>query len=133
MLHLPPNFTVHIFHHTALSSTTTTAISTGVMDSFMCSHFLKVGYTVTVFTRTQSKAQSLLSMGAHWVDSPKSVTAQSDVVFSIDRLPSDVRHIILDPNTSALSDLCPGSILVDMTSLGEHITWVAPRRSSSIN
>ncbi|KAL2553732.1 putative 3-hydroxyisobutyrate dehydrogenase-like 1 [Forsythia ovata] len=91
-------------------------IGTGVMGSSMCSHLLKAGYTVTVFTRTQSKAQSLLSMGAHWVDSPRSVAAQSDVVFSIVGYPSDVRHVILDPNTGALSGLRPGGVLVDMTT-----------------
>ncbi|KAL2532640.1 putative 3-hydroxyisobutyrate dehydrogenase-like 1 [Abeliophyllum distichum] len=100
-------------------------IGTGVMGSSMCSHLLKAGYTVTVFTRTQSKAQSLLSMGAHWVDSPRSVAAQSDFVFSIVGYPSDVRHVILDPTTGALSGLRPGGVLVDMTtsdpSLAEEI------------
>ncbi|KAL2532652.1 putative 3-hydroxyisobutyrate dehydrogenase-like 1 [Abeliophyllum distichum] len=91
-------------------------IGTGVMGSSMCSHLLKAGYTVTVFTRTQSKAQSLLSMGAHWVDSPRSVAAQSDFVFSIVGYPSDVRHVILDPTTGALSGLRPGGVLVDMTT-----------------
>ncbi|CAI9766551.1 unnamed protein product [Fraxinus pennsylvanica] len=100
-------------------------IGTGVMGSSMCSHLLKAGYTVNVFTRTQSKAQSLLSMGAHWVDSPRSVAAQSDVVLSIVGYPSDVRQVMLDPTTGALSGLRPGGVLVDMTtsdpSLAEEI------------
>lgn len=91
-------------------------IGTGVMGSSMCSHLLKAGYTVTVFTRTQSKAQPLLSMGAHWADSPKSLASQSDVVFSIVGYPSDVRHVLLDPASGALSGLRPGGSIVDMTT-----------------
>ncbi|KAK6158985.1 hypothetical protein DH2020_006299 [Rehmannia glutinosa] len=91
-------------------------IGTGVMGRSMCSHLLKAGYTVTIFTRTQSKADSLLSMGAHWANSPKSLASQSDVVFSIVGYPSDVRHVILDPSSGALSGLRPGGVLIDMTT-----------------
>lgn len=91
-------------------------IGTGVMGSSMCSHLLKAGYTVTVFTRTKSKAEPLLALGAHWSDSPKSLASQSDVVFSIVGYPSDVRHVLLDPSSGALSGLRPGGTLVDMTT-----------------
>ncbi|KAL3642941.1 hypothetical protein CASFOL_013756 [Castilleja foliolosa] len=98
------------------SSTKLGWIGTGVMGCSMCSHLLKAGYTVTVFTRTQSKAHSLLSMGAHWADSPKSLASQSDVVFSIVGYPSDVRNVILDPSTGALAGLRPGGVIIDMTT-----------------
>lgn len=91
-------------------------IGTGVMGRSMCSHLLKAGYTVTIFTRTQSKAESLLSMGAHWANSPKSLASQSDIIFSIVGYPSDVRHVILDPSSGALAGLRPGGVLVDMTT-----------------
>lgn len=91
-------------------------IGTGVMGLSMCSHLIEAGYTLTVFTRTPSKAQPLLSLGAHWADSPKTVASQSDVVFSIVGYPSDVRHVILHPTTGALSGLRPGGVIVDMTT-----------------
>lgn len=91
-------------------------IGTGVMGRSMCSHLLKAGYTLTVFTRTPSKAESLLSMGAHWADSPKALASQSDVVFSIVGYPSDVRHVILDPTSGALGGLRPGGVIIDMTT-----------------
>ncbi|KAK4396974.1 putative 3-hydroxyisobutyrate dehydrogenase-like 1, mitochondrial [Sesamum angolense] len=91
-------------------------IGTGVMGRSMCSHLLKAGYTVTIYTRTQSKAESLLSMGARWAESPKSLASQSDVVFSIVGYPSDVRHVILDPASGALSGLRPGGVMIDMTT-----------------
>lgn len=91
-------------------------IGTGVMGLSMCSHLLKAGYTLTIFTRTQSKAQPLLDLGAKWAISPSSVASQSDVVFSIVGYPSDVRHVTLHPSSGALSGLNPGGILVDMTT-----------------
>lgn len=91
-------------------------IGTGVMGLSMCSHLINAGYKLTIFTRTQSKAQPLISMGAQWVGSPKDVAAQSDVVFSIVGYPSDVRHVLLHPTTGSLAGLRPGGVLVDMTT-----------------
>ncbi|GAB2292404.1 hypothetical protein Dimus_026645 [Dionaea muscipula] len=91
-------------------------IGTGVMGHSMCSHLLKAGYSVTVFNRTLSKAQPLVHLGASLADNPASVAAQSDVVFSIVGFPSDVRSVLLDPTTGALSSLRPGGVLVDMTT-----------------
>ena len=41
-------------------------IGTGVMGGHMFKHLLNKGYDLSVFSRTQSKAQSLLDMGAKW-------------------------------------------------------------------
>ncbi|KAL1216282.1 putative 3-hydroxyisobutyrate dehydrogenase-like 1 [Cardamine amara subsp. amara] len=104
-------------------------IGTGVMGRSMCGHLIKAGYTVTVFNRTISKAQTLIDMGANLAESPNSLASQSDVVFSIVGYPSDVRHVLLDPNSGALSGLRTGGVLVDMTtsepSLAEEIAKAA--------
>ncbi|KAK9071249.1 hypothetical protein SSX86_009817 [Deinandra increscens subsp. villosa] len=108
-------------------------IGTGVMGRSMCSHLIKAGYTLTIFTRTQSKAQPLLDLGAHWAPSPHSVASQSDVVFSIVGYPSDVRHVLLHPTSGALSGLPVNGILVDMTtsdpSLAVEISDSAAQKS----
>ncbi|CAL1359772.1 unnamed protein product [Linum trigynum] len=72
-------------------------IGTGVMGRSMCSHLIKAGYSFTVFTRTASKAQPLLDLGAKLADSPIAVASQSGVVFSIVGFPSDVRQVLLEP------------------------------------
>ena len=105
------------FHRRSMATTTTTSstsepispsntrvgwIGTGVMGRSMCSHLIKAGYTLTVFNRTLSKAQPLLDMGAHLAHSPLELASKSDVVFSIVGYPSDVRSILLDPNSGAL-------------------------------
>ncbi|CAN8230099.1 unnamed protein product [Cochlearia groenlandica] len=104
-------------------------IGTGVMGRSMCGHLIRAGYSVTVFNRTISKAQTLIDMGAKLADSPNSLASQSDVVFSIVGYPSDVRHVILDPISGVLSGLNPGGVIVDMTtsepSLAEEIAKAA--------
>ena len=90
-------------------------IGTGVMGRSMCGHLLDRGFAVTVFSRTKSKADSLLAKGAKWADSPKAVAEQSDAVFSIVGFPADVREVILGPQ-GALSGSKPGTVLVDMTT-----------------
>ncbi len=90
-------------------------IGTGVMGSSMCGHLIDKGFSATVFSRTQAKAEGLLAKGAQWVDSPKAVAEQSDVIFSIVGFPRDVREVILGAE-GALAGCESGNILVDMTT-----------------
>ncbi|XP_026447621.1 probable 3-hydroxyisobutyrate dehydrogenase-like 1, mitochondrial [Papaver somniferum] len=115
-------------HHRSMATTTTTNtdsinptntrigwIGTGVMGRSMCSHLIKAGYSLTIFTRTRSKAQPLLDMGAQFASSPLTVASSSDIVFSIVGYPSDVRSVLIG-SSGALNSLRPGGILVDMTT-----------------
>ncbi|KAI3877278.1 hypothetical protein MKW92_053955 [Papaver armeniacum] len=101
----------HHHHHRSMTTTTTTTdsinptntrigwIGTGVMGRSMCSHLIKAGYLLTIFTRTQSKAQPLLDMGAQFIS----------------YFPSSVRSVLIG-SSGALNSLRPGGILVDMTT-----------------
>jgi 3-hydroxyisobutyrate dehydrogenase len=90
-------------------------IGLGVMGSSMCGHLVDKGFAATVYTRTKSKADPLLSKGAAWADSPKAVAEQSDVIFAIVGFPSDVREVMLGDN-GALAGSASGNVLVDMTT-----------------
>jgi 3-hydroxyisobutyrate dehydrogenase len=90
-------------------------IGLGVMGSSMCRNLMRAGFSMTVFSRTASKAQPILKEGARWADSPKEVAAASDIVFSIVGFPSDVRQVILGPD-GVLAGARPGSVIVDMTT-----------------
>ena len=52
-------------------------IGTGVMGASMVGHLIDAGFSATVFSRTQAKAQPLLDKGAVWADSPKAVAEAS--------------------------------------------------------
>jgi 3-hydroxyisobutyrate dehydrogenase len=90
-------------------------IGTGVMGSSMVGHLISAGYSATVYSRSKSKAEPLISRGAQWAETPKKVAEQSDVVFSIVGFPSDVREVVLG-SEGALAGSKPGTILVDMTT-----------------
>ncbi len=90
-------------------------IGTGVMGASMCGHLIDKGFAATVYNRSKSKAQPLVSKGAAWADTPKAVAEQSDVIFSIVGFPADVREVTLGPQ-GALAGCTPGKVLVDMTT-----------------
>ncbi|WJX48257.1 hypothetical protein P8452_34846 [Trifolium repens] len=108
-------------------------IGTGVMGQSMCAHLIRAGYTLTVFNRTPSKAQPLLNIGAHIANSPHDVASKSDVVFTIVGYPSDVRSVLLDPNSGALAGLKSGGILVDMTTSDPSLAVEIATAASSKN
>ena len=90
-------------------------IGTGVMGKSMAGHLMDKGFPMTVYNRSQAKAQPLLDKGAKWGATPKAVAEQSDVVFSIVGFPVDVRNVILGAE-GALAGCKSGNILVDMTT-----------------
>jgi len=109
-------------------------IGAGVMGSSMCGHLLTAGYRVTVHSRTRSKAQPLLDRGAQWTESPRTVAAESDVLFTMVGFPRDVRAVYFD-ETGVLAGARAGIILIDMTttqpSLSREIAAAASAKDLS--
>ena len=95
-------------------------IGTGVMGLSMCGHLLAKGHTVTVFSRTKAKAQSLLDKGAVWADSPRAVAESSEVVFTMVGFPQDVRDVYFSAN-GALAGAKRGDIFVDLTTTAPNL------------
>ncbi|KAG8069214.1 hypothetical protein GUJ93_ZPchr0005g14983 [Zizania palustris] len=91
-------------------------IGIGVMGGAMATRLLAAGFTVTTYARTPAKASTLVIAGASLADSPASVAAASDVVFTMVGNPRDVRAVVLVADSGALAGLRPGGVLVDCTS-----------------
>ena len=85
------------------------------MGQSMVGHLMEAGFEATIYSRTKSKAETLISKGAAWVDSPKAVAEASDVIFSIVGFPADVREVMLGEQ-GALAGCKSGNVLVDMTT-----------------
>lgn len=85
------------------------------MGSSMCGHLMNAGFSMTVYSRSRQKAESLLAKGATWAKSPREVAQNSDVIFSIVGFPADVREVMLG-SEGALAGATAGSVLVDMTT-----------------
>jgi 3-hydroxyisobutyrate dehydrogenase len=90
-------------------------VGTGVMGASMVKHLHDAGYPCIIYTRTKSKAASLIEHGLQWTDSAGEVAAQADVIFTIVGFPDDVREVYLSPG-GIVDQAREGSILVDMTT-----------------
>jgi len=106
-------------------------IGLGVMGKSMVRNLMKAGYPMVVYTRTKGKAAELLNEGAKWVDSPKAVCEQSDVVITMVGYPSDVEQIYLGEE-GLVNASKPGTFLIDMTTstptLAKEIFYEAQKR-----
>jgi 3-hydroxyisobutyrate dehydrogenase len=81
----------------------------------MAGHVQDAGHELFVHNRTKAKAEELLKKGARWCDSPVEAAANSEILFSIVGLPSDVEETYLGKN-GVLSGKGLCRIIVDMTT-----------------
>ena len=105
-------------------------IGTGVMGSSMCGHILTAGYRVTLHSRTKAKAQPLVDLGATWVENPRTVAAQSDMIFTMVGFPQDVR-IVYFGETGLLAGARPGTVLIDMTTTDPTLSREIAERATT--
>ncbi|MFS0749044.1 NAD(P)-dependent oxidoreductase [Oceanobacillus sp. 1P07AA] len=113
-----------------LSAKTTTIgfIGTGVMGKSMAKNLINAGYTLRIFTRTKSKADDLLNIGAKWDKDIPTLAKQCDVIITMVGYPSDVEKVYLGDH-GLIKHSKEGSYIIDMTtskpSLAEEIFSVA--------
>ena len=96
-------------------------IGTGIMGSPMAANLLKAGFSVTVHSRTRSKADSLLSAGASWADTPAQTASQSDVVLTCLTDTPDVQSVLLGKG-GVIESAKPGLICVDTSTISPAVT-----------
>ncbi|MEK4228549.1 NAD(P)-dependent oxidoreductase [Solibacillus sp. FSL H8-0538] len=90
-------------------------IGTGVMGASIVKHLLKAGHSVTVNTRTKSKAEPLLALGATWGATPAEASEQKDIIFTMVGYPKDVEEVYCGEQ-GIFSAAKEGAIVVDMTT-----------------
>ncbi|WP_203332467.1 NAD(P)-dependent oxidoreductase [Planococcus beigongshangi] len=90
-------------------------IGTGVMGNSLVKHLLEGGHTVSIYTRTASKAANLLEAGATWKESPGLLAADAEVIFTMVGYPSDVEEIYFGDN-GIIENAKEGTVLVDLTT-----------------
>jgi len=86
-------------------------IGTGIMGSPMVRHLAKSGHQLTVFNRTQAKAEKLSDV-AKVATSIEALSKDSDIVFMIVGYPKDVESVA----TKVFMAAKPGTVVVDMTT-----------------
>jgi len=96
----------------------------GLMGQQMTRRLLLAGFPLTVWNRTQDKARDILSAGATWADSPKTLAQACDVVITMVTDSAASEEVICGQN-GVLEGAHPGMLLIDMGS-------IAPEMSRSI-
>ncbi|KRK64236.1 3-hydroxyisobutyrate dehydrogenase related beta-hydroxyacid dehydrogenase [Companilactobacillus tucceti DSM 20183] len=91
-------------------------IGTGVMGSGIINNLLKANYQVSIYTRTESKAEPLIKKGAKWYNSPKEVVENADIIFSMVGFPKDVEDVYFNSEKGIFKDLKSNQTIVDMTT-----------------
>lgn len=90
-------------------------IGTGVMGASIVKHLLHAGHEVTVYTRTASKAQPLLELGASWATTPAEASRDQDIIFTMVGYPQDVEQVYCGEE-GIFSAAKRGTVVVDMTT-----------------
>ena len=90
-------------------------IGTGIMGAPIAGHILDAGSPLTVYNRTQAKAQPLVDRGAELAATPAEAAAGADVVFTMVGYPEDVEELYL-ASDGLLTASKPGAILIDLTT-----------------
>ncbi|SUJ00221.1 2-hydroxy-3-oxopropionate reductase [Sporosarcina pasteurii] len=106
-------------------------IGTGVMGRSIVRHLLKADYNVTIYTRTKSKAESLLTEGAVWADTPSKAVDVAEVIFTMAGYPADVESIYFGENGIFESGKA-GQIVVDMTTSSPELAKMIANRATEM-
>ncbi len=90
-------------------------VGIGVMGKSMAKHLMNAGFKTHIYTRTRSKAEELVALGAVWEESPGAVAAVSDVVITMVGYPDDVEQVYRGED-GILANCKRGCVVIDMTT-----------------
>lgn len=92
-------------------------IGTGRMGSGMAGRLLSAGYDLTVTSRTRSKAEPLLTAGAHWADTPASAVGGAEAVLVMVGDDEASRAVWLGPDGVLVGSPAPGALAIECSTL----------------
>lgn len=90
-------------------------VGVGIMGKSMVRNLMKVGFEVSIYTRTKSKVEDVIREGAVWCDSVAECAKGRDAVISIVGYPKDVIEVYFGP-TGILANADKGTYVIDMTT-----------------
>src|SRR3982751_3668843 len=96
-------------------------IGLGIMGGPMAGHLLAAGYPLTVNTRTKSRAEPLLQLGAKWAATPAEAARAAEVVFTCVPDTPDVEAVVRGPD-GILSTAREGKGVVDHPTISPLAT-----------
>ncbi|MDD3192455.1 MAG: NAD(P)-dependent oxidoreductase [Oscillospiraceae bacterium] len=105
-------------------------IGIGVMGKSMARHLMQHGYEVSVYNRTQKKAQEILDEGAIWCASAGECAKGQDAVITIVGYPKDVEEVYFGAG-GVIENAKPGAYLIDMTTTSPRLSQEIFRQAAA--
>lgn len=96
-------------------------IGAGIMGVPMAINLLNAGHTLNIFTRTKSKAVSVIEAGGQWVSSAALAAADADVVITCVTDTPDVQAVLLG-DAGVIESARKGMICIDMSTISPEVT-----------
>ena len=90
-------------------------VGVGVMGKSMVRNLMKHGFEVSIYTRTKSKVEDVISEGAIWCDTVKECAQGQDAVITIVGFPKDVEQVYFGED-GIIENVPVGSYIIDMTT-----------------
>ena len=102
-------------------------IGLGVMGRPMALNLMQGGHEMGVYARRRESAEPLVGAGARVFDSPASLAANADIVFTMVTSSSDVESVVLGEN-GVVHGARPGSVLIDMETIAPSMARAVASR-----
>ena len=96
-------------------------IGLGLIGTPMCLNLVKAKYHVSVWNRTQSKAEKLVDAGAVSLGSPKEIAENSEVIITCVSDSKDVKDVVLGAD-GVIEGIEEGKIVIDMSTISPSVT-----------
>jgi 3-hydroxyisobutyrate dehydrogenase len=92
-------------------------LGTGAMGSRMAAVLIKAGYKLTVWNRTQGKADNLVKLGAVIASTPAESVSSADYIISMLRDDEASREVWLKSGTGALAATPDGAVVIESSTV----------------
>lgn len=96
-------------------------VGLGIMGHSMAKNLVQAGHTVTVWNRTESRANDLVADGALTVETPRAVAESSPIVMICVSDTPDVEAVVFGPGGLA-EGLSEGSLVIDHSTISAKAT-----------
>jgi 3-hydroxyisobutyrate dehydrogenase-like beta-hydroxyacid dehydrogenase len=102
----------------------------GAMGAGIAERIAAAGHDVTVWNRTQAKAQPLLDAGLGWAGTPRELAASSDLLFT---MLTDSRAVeaTAGGDDGILAGLRPGTVWADLSTIAPDVSVGIAERASA--
>ncbi|MEL6136518.1 MAG: NAD(P)-dependent oxidoreductase [Cyanobacteria bacterium J06628_6] len=114
---LHPSFTLASVVVMEITMQQIAVLGTGAMGSRLVANLMDAGYGVTVYNRTQERAEPLVLKGATYMATPRAAAKGADVVISMVRDDEASRQIWLADDIGAVHGIAEGAIAIELSTL----------------